>query len=64
MLNGRASLSVDLACRIEDVFQYKALALLTTQAETQIAEYRRSVGSKMFPVFARLPIKEANNVAD
>jgi plasmid maintenance system antidote protein VapI len=41
VLNGNADLSVELAARIEDVFQYSALDLLRRQAALKLAEYRR-----------------------
>lgn len=54
VLNGNAELSVELAARIEDVFRYSALALLQHQAARKLAEYRKTVGSEILPVWTAL----------
>lgn len=53
VLNGNAELSLELAIRIEDVFQYSAAALLHYQVDQKIAEYRATTGSVILPVFGK-----------
>jgi len=49
VLNGNAELSISLACKIEDVFRYKALALLEYQLVDKYQNYRQKVGSTVVP---------------
>jgi len=52
VLNGNADLSVSLAAKIEDVFAYKAEALLIYQTKYQLLKYRQETVSEILPVFA------------
>ena len=49
LLNGNASLSVEMAVRIEDVCRYKAVSLLYMQIDYELEDYRRTVGSVILP---------------
>jgi len=49
-LNGHAALSMELACKIEDVYRYDAMALLTKQLEYDYDVYRFEVGSVILPL--------------
>ncbi len=50
VLNSKASLSIELACKIEDVYAYSALALLQKQLEYDYDVYRFEVGSVILPM--------------
>src|SRR5258708_6015418 len=50
VLNGNAALSVQLAAKIEDVFRFKAEALLKYQVEWDLWAYRLIIGSVISPV--------------
>lgn len=51
LLNGKADLSVEMACAFEDVFRYSGLALLEMQTQEEYNNYRKIIGSKILPVF-------------
>lgn len=51
VLNGNAELSLELAAKIEDVFNYSGLALLQEQTQQKWHEYRKTTGSTILPVF-------------
>ncbi len=53
LLNGNRDLSVEMATKIEDVFYYKAVALLEHQARYKLLIYRQTIGSAILPVRKR-----------
>ena len=50
VLNGKTSLSIELACKIEDVYRYSGLALLQKQLEYDFEAYRFDISSLILPV--------------
>ena len=50
LIHGNRDLSISLAVKIEDVFYYKAIALLEHQVRYKYLIYRQTIGSTILPV--------------